>query len=632
MGPRGFFSCLTTPGPPTSDVAGLMALTTSVAISPQTGGTSVCNLEPLLSPRQRVLHTAAAAAWALAILYFWVWWLQPKHNIGTAWFALNSMALAWLTLVPLYLLSLYIRGRVSAAQVAPPAGRVAMVVTKAPSEPWSVVRETLEAMLAQDYPHDTWLADEVPTHETLAWCKEHGVQISTRNGIADYHCTSWPRRTRCKEGNLAYFYDHYGYDLYDFVVQMDADHVPSRGYLREMLKPFADETVGYVSAPSICDKNAAKSWSARGRLYVEATVHGLLQAAYSNGWAPLCIGSHYAVRTRALREIGGLGPELAEDHSTTLMMNAYGWRGVHALNAIAHGDGASTFRDLIIQEFQWSRSLMTILLQHTGTYISRLPLALKVQFVFCQLWYSLFSFFMFLIFAMPIIALATGRPFANVTLTDFFMHSLPAEIIIILLAWRWKSNGWFRPADAKLFSWEAVLFLHARWPWTLAGSLVAVCDHFSRSFVDFRVTPKGKAVSPELPLWAIAPYGVLALISGLSAIAFSDAQSASGFYFFAILNCALYAALLAITLVRHAMENDLSWSPRPLPALARYATCASLMVLVIAGGAIRGPAALEGVTWGAGPVSFTTTTYSASGAGQRGDRIRHIRFTLFERG
>jgi len=632
MGPRGFFSCLTTPGPPTSDVAGLMALTTSVAISPQTGGTSVCNLEPLLSPRQRALHTAAAAAWALAILYFWVWWLQPKHNIGTAWFALNSMALAWLTLVPLYLLSLYIRGRVSAAQVAPPAGRVAMVVTKAPSEPWSVVRETLEAMLAQDYPHDTWLADEVPTHETLAWCKEHGVQISTRNGIADYHCTSWPRRTRCKEGNLAYFYDHYGYDLYDFVVQMDADHVPSRGYLREMLKPFADETVGYVSAPSICDKNAAKSWSARGRLYVEATVHGLLQAAYSNGWAPLCIGSHYAVRTRALREIGGLGPELAEDHSTTLMMNAYGWRGVHALNAIAHGDGASTFRDLIIQEFQWSRSLMTILLQHTGTYISRLPLALKVQFVFCQLWYSLFSFFMFLIFAMPIIALATGRPFANVTLTDFFMHSLPAEIIIILLAWRWKSNGWFRPADAKLFSWEAVLFLHARWPWTLAGSLVAVCDHFSRSFVDFRVTPKGKAVSPELPLWAIAPYGVLALISGLSAIAFSDAQSASGFYFFAILNCALYAALLAITLVRHAMENDLSWSPRPLPALARYATCASLMVLVIAGGAMRGPAALEGVTWGAGPVSFTTTTYSASGAGQRGDRIRHIRFTLFERG
>ena len=38
------------------------------------------------------------------------------------------------------------------------------------------------------------------------------------------------------------------------------------------------------------------------------------------------------------------------------MMNAHGWRGVHALDAIAHGDGPRTFADLVTQEFQWSRS------------------------------------------------------------------------------------------------------------------------------------------------------------------------------------------------------------------------------------------------------------------------------------
>jgi cellulose synthase (UDP-forming) len=493
-----------------------------------------------------------------------------------------------------------------------------------------VVRETLEAMLAQDYPHDTWLADEDPAPQTIAWCAAHGVRISTRKGVAAYHRTTWPRRARYKEGNLAYFYDHYGYELYDFVVQMDADHVPSPGYLREMLRPFADPSVGYVSAPSICDKNAGESWSARGRLDAEATIHGVLQAAHSNGWAPMIIGSHFAVRTTALRQIGGLGPGRAEDHSTTLMMNGHGWRGVHAFNAIAHGEGPCTFPDLVIQEFQWSRSLVTILIESSPIYFPRLPFHLRFRFLFCQLWYPLFSCFMLSIYALPIIALASGRPFADVTFIDFFLHVLPAELIIVLLAGRLKSNGWFRPTDARFFSWESVLFLHAKWPWNLAGSLFAVWDWYRGSVVDFIVTPKRQRTSGHVPLWVIAPYAVLALVSGLSVIMFGDAHNARGFYFFAIINCALYAGLFAVIVIRHVVENDLSLLPATVPSFARYAACAGLLVLPITGFIVRGPAAVEGIAWGSDSLTLTRTTYSASGAGQRGDRIRHVQFVVFE--
>ena len=275
------------------------------------------------------------------MVWFWAWWLRPEHVDYWPRYLVVSALIGWITFLQVFFISFYMRAvRSSAPDPDPRRLRVAMIVTKTPSEPFAVLRRTLEAMLAQDYPHDTWIADEAPTRVTLYWCEAHGVFVSSRKGVEAYHRTTWPRRTRCKEGNLAYFYDHWGYDLYDVVCQLDADHVPQEGYLTEMLRPFADEDVGYVSAPSICASNDPENWPALTRLHTEGGFHGILQSGYSNGFAPMCIGSHYAVRTKALRAVGGLGPDLAEDHSTTMILNAGGWRGVHAIDAIAIGDGA----------------------------------------------------------------------------------------------------------------------------------------------------------------------------------------------------------------------------------------------------------------------------------------------------
>lgn len=495
--------------------------------------------------------------WAYAALSFWVWWFDGSHNIGTSAFVVTTSILGWVNLMPAYFLFVLSAARVPNPQIAPPPNsRVAMVVTKAPSEPFPVVRTTLEAMLTQNYPapYDVWLADEDPAPETISWCEENGVHISTRRGQADYHRPTWPRRTRCKEGNLAYFYDIYGYEKYDFVCQFDADHVPQPEYLTEALRPFNDPKVGYVSAPSICDKNADKSWSARGRLYVEASLHGALEAGYSGRLAPLCIGSHYAVRTKALKAIGGLGPELAEDHSTTLLMNAGGWKGVHALNAIASGDGPATFADLAVQEFQWSRSLMTLLLQYTPSYLSSLPMRLKAQFLFCQLWYPLFGFFMLLMFLLPLMALGLDRNMVGVTYPEFIIRfSTPSFVLIALAAW-WRRNGLLRPYDARVFSWEGMLFLYARWPWALWGVIAAVFDTIRGVPVSFKVTPKGGARS-QLPLSVVMPYVALTFTSALPVIFLNSVHVAKGFFLFALANALIYAVVLAVILLQDCREN-----------------------------------------------------------------------------
>jgi cellulose synthase (UDP-forming) len=454
------------------------------------------------------------------------------------------------------------------------------------------------------------------------------VLISTRKGVAEYHRTTWPRRTRCKEGNLAYFYDHFGYARYDFVAQFDADHVPTPTYLREVLRPFADPEIGYVSAPSICDANAGASWAARGRLYAEASLHGSLQTGYNNGWAPLCIGSHYAVRTSALRQIGGLGPELAEDHSTTLMMNAGGWRGVHAVDAIAHGDGPANFTDLVVQEFQWSRSLVTILLQHSRRYIMHLPWRLRFQFVFSQLWYPLFSAFMAVMFLLPVAALMTGQVFVNVTYPDFLLHFAPISVVLTLFAFFWRATGTFRPHDAKLFGWEGLAFIFLRWPWSLAGSLAALRDYICGSFVDFRITPKGRQQQRSLPLRVIAPYiGLAGLCAAAVALA-SEAAAAQGFYVFAAINLSIYLSLTVLIVIRHAIENALPLMPQ---SRGLWLATAMGLAICITGGmqaGSHGLRSLEALSHGQTFISFSQSQFAVAGAGVGGGKTRIVKFRL----
>ncbi|AZO15760.1 glycosyltransferase [Mesorhizobium sp. M2A.F.Ca.ET.043.05.1.1] len=574
-------------------------------------------LVPVLTPPQQLILRLGLAFWFLTLVFFWSWWLRPEHIDHVGPFAFATIVLAWLTLMPMYfLLNVHASRKSSKLHAIPKRSRVAMVVTKAPSEPFAVVQRTLEAMLAQDYPHDTWLADEDPTEATVHWCDAHGVLISTRRGRKDYHRKTWPRRTRCKEGNLAFFYDHYGYERYDFVAQMDADHVPTPTYLREILYPFADPGVGYVSAPSICDNNADESWAARGRLFPEGMFHGPLQSGHTGGGAPLCIGSHYAVRTRALREAGGLGPELAEDHSTSMLINAAGWRGVHAIDAIANGDGPQTFADLVTQEFQWSRSLVTILLEYTPKYFGKLTPRLKFQFLFCQLWYPLFAVFALMMYVMPIYALATGRNFADVMFAEFVLYYAPNSVALVGLVIMLKAFGLSRPTTAKTLSWEGTLFLFfARWPWVLWGTLSAVRDCVTKSFVDFRVTPKGSGPKQLLPARAFAPYVVLAIGAALPVLLVKHPFDATGFYWFAAFNAFLYGLLVTVIIARHVRENRISLCANA----AKFALHASLALIALgvplAGFYDRGLEGLYGLQQGAGGFRVVRIAYVISGAG-----------------
>ena len=576
-------------------------------------------LAPILTGRMRVKYMAANLIWLASAAYFWAWWLQPEHGGEGARFVLLTLCLGWISFLQLFFLFVFWHGQRSVARAPLPGQwRVAMVVTKTPGEPLALLQRTLSAMLAQDYPHDTWLADEDPAPDTVAWCAANGVRISSRKGVAEYHRAEWPRRTRCKEGNLAYFYDHFAYEAYDIVAQLDADHVPQTGYLTEMLRPFADPKVGYVSAPSICGANAGDSWAARARLDTEAAFHGLLQCGYTRLFTPMCIGSHYAVRTSALRAIGGLGPELAEDHSTTMLMAAGGWRGVHAIDAIAVGDGPASVADLAVQEFQWARSLVSLLLMHTPRYLRALPPRLRFIFVFCQMIYPIYALTMAFFYLAPIYALATDQRFADVTYPAFVGHSLPVLAVLCAIIWQIRRDGLLRPYDSRIISKEKALFVFLQWPWALWGCVMAVRDRLSGRFVDFRVTPKGDAASRRLPSKVVAVYAVLAIGAVLPVIFCANADVAKGFYILSSINALIYAAIVATIVFRHLGDTIADLGRRWHAALFQLGSVAGLSLLILTAVIARGTESLYALSIGLSPFRIATAHFAVSGAGMGG--------------
>jgi len=533
---------------------------------------------PALSASQQKILVLLITPWIVGTLAFWRWALQPEAWVSVPGTLFNLLLLFYVTGIPAWPFYLFLRLRQVRRDLPIPAQlRVAMVVTKAPSEPWSLVRQTLQAMLEQSPSHDTWLADEQPTEAVRHWCEQNDVNISSRAGVEAYHQPSWPRRTRCKEGNLAYFYDHFGYINYDVVVQLDADHIPQTGYLVAILQPFNDPTVGYVAAPSICNLNASRSWVARGRLFAESILHGPMQLGLNERWAPLCFGSHYAVRTLALKEAGGLGPELAEDHSTTLLLNAQGWRGAFANRAICHGLGPETFEDAMVQEFQWSRSLTTILLQHLPPLLVKLPWHLRLQFLYSQAFYPVRGSLSVLALGLPVLALLLDHPWMRVHYPTFLTFSILQVVLTLMPMLHLRQCGMLQPINAPAISWEHILFELSRGPWVLCGVMHAIAHWLWPRPITFRITKKQLASAP-LPLRFLLPYVLAAGLGVAAAVAFADlAQLAKGYVLLTMVTTAMFAVTaLAVAVLSHRQGHQALRLHLPQVGLAGFALLITL--------------------------------------------------------
>jgi cellulose synthase (UDP-forming) len=200
------------------------------------------------------------------------------------------------------------------------------------------------------------------------------------------------------------------------------------------------------------------------------------------------------------------------------MMNASGWSGVFQPYAIAHGDGPETFMDCMTQEFQWSRSLMMILLKLTPKLHGSLSNRKKFQFLFSQTWYTLFSSVAIAGLLIPILCLALDNPMLRMSYLEFVAFTALVSSFNFLPTFLLRSYGMLRPRDSRVISWEYPLFTFTRIPWVFAGIVNGVVSVVLKRELDFRVTPKGDSGRPRLPLRSLTPYALVSTFSSLVVI------------------------------------------------------------------------------------------------------------------
>ena len=265
-----------------------------------------------LNRSDRRAVTVLSAGWAASFVWFWTWWLSPGHSAGWPGLVLNSALLFYLTVTPAYFLIAALRLRRVDPRLSVPRLRVAFVVTRAPSEPWAVVRGRRSRRCCARTSHSGTTSGSATRRRTTGSWRGAGSTASAcraAKASRSYHRATWPRRTRCKEGNLAYFYDHWGYRDYDVVAQLDCDHVPG--------PRLSDRRGAAVRRPRCRVRRRAQRLRRERRRVVGGAwpappgghhARSAPDSGTTAGSAPVCIGSHYAVRTAALREIGGFGP------------------------------------------------------------------------------------------------------------------------------------------------------------------------------------------------------------------------------------------------------------------------------------------------------------------------------------
>jgi cellulose synthase (UDP-forming) len=280
----------------------------------------------------------------------------------------------------------------------PPPGRSVDVLIPSLDEPVHLLRETIICSLGILYPHKTYLLDDGNRPDVRALTEELGCEYISRPDHAD-----------AKAGNLNYGLSK---TTGEFLVILDADHVPSPELIDELLGFFNEPEVGIVQATqdfyNLDSFQHTTNWRAKYAWQQQELFFSIIQPGKDGYNAAFYCGSPAMIRRKALEDVGGFATEtITEDMHTSLRMQKKGWRVLYHNRTVARGLAPQTFPGFATQWQRWGHGAMQVLRRENPLFGRGLKLGQRLCY-FASFYFYWMSYQKMAYVMTPIFCLLSG--------------------------------------------------------------------------------------------------------------------------------------------------------------------------------------------------------------------------------
>lgn len=320
------------------------------------------------------------------------------------------------------------------------------------NEPPAMVRKTLEALAAVDYPNLEVLVMDNNTKDPAVWepvrddCERLGPKFRF------FHLENWPG---FKAGAINHALEQTAEDA-EIIAVIDSDYILSPDWLKSMVPYFDNENVGFVQSPQdyrdlhVSTFKAFCYWEYAGFFNI-----GMVQRNEYN--AIIQHGTMTMIRKSALLEVGNWAEWcICEDSELGLRLYEAGYDSVYVKDSFGRGLMPDTMSGYMTQRYRWVYGAMQIIKAHWRSFLptKKSPLTSAQRYYFVAGWLPWFSDALALLFTTTSLILTAFLAF------DPLHSELPVNAFLLptigVFSFKILRGLWLYQARVPCSVWHSV--------------------------------------------------------------------------------------------------------------------------------------------------------------------------------